>query len=283
MPLPSSGSISMSQINSEAGFSSSASDSSTVQRTFDYAFSGVDQNTPYSFSEFYSKTYSAAPNSVTFYYYYPFDGGNGYNNPQVWGWKQSSSAEAHVGLYQTWTHTAYYTGTLSNGTKLYISAGYSGGTYGILADEGYYDEYPYYGTPAWYYLTDGSNEWVCTASSNSPTFTVANLTLLAFTISWYYYMSSQGGSYEITKNGSTVASASSTNGGTFNVVGTDYVSVFIQTYASYPLNAEASLYIYDNGTVLYSNNVVNYGFASDSYGPYYPTGSGYANGDSVEF
>lgn len=280
MPLPSSGSISMSQINSEAGFSSSASDSSTVQRTFDYAFSGVDQNTPYSYSEFYSRTYSAAPYSITFYYYYPFDGGNGYNNPQVWGWPTQAGAEAHIGLNQTWTHTAYYAGTLGNGTQLRIGAGYSGGIYSPLIDEGIIDP-PY--TGAWYYLTDGSSEWVCQASTSNPTFTISNLTLLAFTISWYYYMASQGGAFEITKNGSTVGSASSTNGGTFNVVGTDYVSVFINTYASYPLNAEASLYVYDNGTVLYANNVVNYGFASDSYGPYYPTGSGYANGDSVEF
>lgn len=158
MSLPSSGSISMSQINSEAGLSSTQSNSSTEQRTWDYAVAGVNQDRGYAFSEFYGKTFSYG-NSITLYYYYPWDGGNSPNNWAIWGWSTQAAALTHTGLYTSWSHTCYYNGTLGNGTDLYINPGVTGQKLHHLIDAGYDDTGS--GTSAWYYLTDGTNNWTC--------------------------------------------------------------------------------------------------------------------------
>ena len=123
MSLPSSGTISMSQINTEAGFSSTTSNSSTENRTFNYAAAGVDQNRAYSFSEFYSKTYTSFANSDTLYCSYWYDGGQTPNNAILDGWCSSADAAAHTAYVGggPYYHTVYWNGTLGNGTQLYIN------------------------------------------------------------------------------------------------------------------------------------------------------------------
>lgn len=186
----------MSQINSEAGFSSTQANSSTQQRTFDYGVAGVDQNQPYAFSEFYSKTFSYG-NSITLYYYYPFDGGNSPNNFAIWGWYAQSSAVTHTGLYHDWSHTCYYNGSLGNGTDLFISPAITGQALYPMIDAGYDDNGG--GTGAWYYLTDGTNSYTCQSAytniyayPTTHTFQISNLTPVA--LSGYNYEVQLGGS-----------------------------------------------------------------------------------------
>jgi len=74
MTLPSSGPLGASDINSEAGRSSSANaplsgSSSTPQNgslVKLYQFSNVNQNAPHSYSEFYGKTYSSGATLTSF-------------------------------------------------------------------------------------------------------------------------------------------------------------------------------------------------------------------------
>ena len=272
----------MSQINTEAGFASNEANSSLVQRTWDYAFSGVDQEAPYAFSEFYGKTYSPAPNSALLYYYYPFDGGNGYNNPLIWGWHDAAAAEAHIPNGGPWIHGVYFTGSLANGTLLWIGQVPIYGIYRPLSDLGYEDINPG-GYPAFYYITDGSQEYTCSTSTSYPTFTVSNLVLLSYTISYSYSRSSNSGTFEVSQNGTWVVISGSTTGGTFTALGTDYLYAYVNSYATFPLDAGVTLSIVDNGTTLYNNTVTAYGFADTSYGNWYPTGPGSISGTSYEF
>jgi hypothetical protein len=57
MALPSSGPISIGDINVEKGVSRTTANTSLQQLTSDFAGSGVDQNQPYAISEFYGKSY----------------------------------------------------------------------------------------------------------------------------------------------------------------------------------------------------------------------------------
>jgi hypothetical protein len=113
---------------------------------------------------------------------------------------------------------------------------------------------------------------------------VSNLTLLNFDITWTYFLSALSGTFTIDKNGTNVVNQSTGNSGTVNVTSasTDYLYTTVTTSATFPLNAEANLYIVDDGTVIYNNQQVNYGFASNSYGNWYPTGDGSISADSIE-
>jgi hypothetical protein len=223
MSLPSSGQLSMSQINLEAGFSSNQLSSSTQQRTFDYGVAGVNQNLPYSFSEFYGKTFTYG-NSITLYYYYPWDGGAFPNNYAIWGWHDQASAEAHVGYGgYTYTHTCYYNGTLGNGTDLFINPDIPGTKLYPLVDAGFNDIIPG-NSGSWYYLTDGTNSWTCQSAytylygpgptPESHTFQITNLTPV--TLSGY--------NYEVQLNGS---------GTTYIITPTDFDPVIGHYYHLY--------------------------------------------------
>jgi hypothetical protein len=296
MPLPSSGPIKMSDLNTTEGFSSNQANSSLAQRTFDYAFSGVDQNDPYSFSEFYSKSYyTGSINTITLYYYYPWDGGSSPNNNIIWGWASQSSAELHNGLYQSWSHTCYYTGTLGNGTDIYSDPNYTGGTYWPLVDAGWYDIYPGIGSGSWYYLTDGTNSWTCQSyyeDINEPwltdhTFQIKNLTLIPppqYRIDWSFTSDATSADFEILVNGTQVVYVTNTNSGYFMIDPGDYIQVNTSCTATHPLAVNAYLYVYDSvDGVLYDDTNGGGSFAANTYGPYTPSGDGNISGDAHEY
>lgn len=278
MPLPSSGQISMSDINTEASFASTKANSSTAIRTADYAFAGVNQAAPFAFSEFHGKTYALASDSATLFYYYPFDGGNGYNNPQVLGWDTAAAAEAHVPLNGPWTHTVYFTGSLANGTLLWCDQDPAAGRYQALIDQGGAGGYS-----GFYYIEYGVQNYTCSTSTNTPTFTISSLVLLPYIISWSYSMTANSGVFQISENASLVVNISATNSNTFTSIYTDDLDVYIESNATFPLDAGATLSVVDDGTSLYNNTATFSGFVTNSYGPWSPTGPNTVSGTSYEF
>lgn len=65
MALPSSGQISMGDINVEKGVSRTTANTSLQQLVSDFAAYGVDPNQPYAISEFYGKSYGSSYYSFT--------------------------------------------------------------------------------------------------------------------------------------------------------------------------------------------------------------------------
>jgi hypothetical protein len=105
-----------------------------------------------------------------------------------------------------------------------------------------------------------------------------------YQISWTFSQQASSGTFTIDVNGSQVVYTTSGNGGYFLIDPGDYVEVSISANAQSSLIAEASLYVYDSvGGVLYNNASTGYPTVTETYGPYYPSGSGNIDAQSYEY
>lgn len=264
MALPSSGQISMQDINTEYGVASTTANSSTENRTFNFAAAGVDQNRGYAFSEFYSETYVALSNSDTIHAAYWYDGGQSPNNAVLDGWCSSADAAAQT-VYVgggPFTHTIYYNGTIGNGTVLYLNgssapaAGY--GAHVVDSNTGLNGgggcSSPYY------YLASADATFRSSTDGiyyYSPSITITDWNPIGGTFTWSLTVGSLGATLIIDRNYSNVVTQTTNNSGNFTDYNSDYIQASLTADASYPLNAESNMDTYQDGSY-YNYNSVGY-------------------------
>jgi hypothetical protein len=255
----------MSQINSEAGLSSTVASSRVQQRTFDYAFSNVDQNVSYSYSEFRGKTYSGPYNSATLYYYYPWDGGSIAGS--IWGWSTRAAAAIHAGLYHNWSYTVYFNGSLTTGTDLFIDVSSANSRWFPLIDAGFNDTYPSYGSPAYYFIDAGTYTLTCRSAYCYPStggdvtnhaFQVTDIVFIGADLGWSFLQNAASGNLLIQVNSSTVVNQNGNNSGTVTVQPYDNVDGTVSGTASYPLLIQVSIQGFANGSYYYYDDTQYY-------------------------
>ena len=111
-----------------------------------------------------------------------------------------------------------------------------------------------------------SDEWdwqirsLCSSTSSSEWYTgtySAPPPGSTFSCSWSLSVNSNGGSLDISQNGSPVVSQTSNSSGSFTIVPGDLISINVSASAMSPLIAQSILAVYDNGVPIYTYTEVN--------------------------
>jgi hypothetical protein len=111
--------------------------------------------------------------------------------------------------------------------------------------------------------------------STLPIYFTVNYTPPQYKIDWNFTTDAYISDLQILVNGTQVVYATSNNAGFFFINPGDYVQANTNGTPTYPLLADAYLYVYDsvNGVLYESTNTAYFG-VSNTYGPYYPSGDG---------